>query len=115
MAMLLNGFCTSRWSRCSVAGPVQPLVTRLPKLQKKKTNKKSKTLRRSVRMERFISTRSTVPRQREETLPVRSAASCSHAPPSSVHDHEHLYLKNKIVSPSFREYYLYSKNPGDEK
>lgn len=117
MAMLLNGFCTSRGSRCSVAvlGRASPAFgDASPKLQKKK--KKRKTFRRSVRMERFISTQSTVPQQREDALPVRSAGSCSCAPPSSsLHHYEHLYLKNKIVSLSFREYYLYSKNPGDEK
>lgn len=33
----------------------------------------------------------------------------------SLHIMNFLYLKNKTVSIIFREYYLYRKNPGDEK
>lgn len=54
-------------SPCS-AGPVQPLVTRLqsykkkkPKKKRKKIKEKRETFRRSVTMERFISTLSAVP------------------------------------------------------
>lgn len=88
MVMLLNGFCTSRWSRCSVAvvGTASPAsASRVSKVTK--NTKRSVALRGSGRL---VSTQYTVPRQREDTLPVLSVLPCAH--------YGHLYSKNKIVS-----------------
>lgn len=112
MAMLLNGFCTSRWSRCGVAvlGGARPASA----WRVSKVTKKHKTFRRSVTIGRFFSTQYTVPRQQEDTLPV-CGNTCAPPPSSSVHVTNICTWKIRSSVWVFHEYYLYSKNPGDEK
>lgn len=114
MAMLLNGFCTSRWSRCGVAvlGEARPASAwRVSKVTKKTQNVPSLRDDRTLLQHPVHSPTAT-----------RGHSSClwEHVRPpspqsSSVHVTNICTWKIRSSVWVFHEYYLYSKNPGDEK
>lgn len=112
MAMLLNGFRTSRWNRCGGAvlgGACPASAWRVSKVTKKTQNVPSLCDDRTLLQHPVHSPTAT-----------RGHSSCLwehvHAPPSSsVHVTNICTWKIRSSVWVFHEYYLYSKNPGDEK